>query len=186
MLPVVIGGAVLVVGVLAWLSVGKNQARQDLEHSQTRLNNAIKKMSCEIRQARQWVNDSKNFEHHIALYQASVALSKSHYKDYALYKELVAIIKAKRDEFTTKIGELKQLKQMLIGQACQAVSAELNQYYIWLDEVKAELARLHDKKAELLAQIRQINHNTHAIKCILRDKCGHGGRVWYERRFGND
>lgn len=186
MLPVVIGGAILAVGVLAWLSAGENKARQSFERSQTKLNNAIQEMNHEIHHARKRANDSKNFECHIALYHASVAQSKSHYADYEVYKELVATVKAKKEDFGRQIGKFKRLVQLARGENKRLYRDELAKYYTWHNEAKTELGRLYAKKDELLAQVRQINRNTHAIKCILRDKCGRGGRVWYERKFGDD
>jgi hypothetical protein len=34
----------------------------------------------------------------------------------------------------------------------------------------------------LLGQVRTLNHNTHALKLQIRNNCGYGGRVWFERR----
>lgn len=30
--------------------------------------------------------------------------------------------------------------------------------------------------------LRQTNQNTRELKTTIRDKCGRGGRMWYERK----
>lgn len=182
MVPVLVGGAI-VIGVFAWLSAGENKARQEFEHSQERLKSQLKDMNRDLKRAKHYANESLRFEKHIALYYASIAQANSQYKDYEAQKHLVKLVKAKRVELGTKIGELKALKQTLKGKERQKVVAELNMCYEWLEQIKAEQSRLYDKKADLLEQLRQINHNTHEIKCYLRKNCGKGGRNWYKQKF---
>lgn len=183
MLPWIIGGAVAL-GVCAWLSLCENNARQELENTQHRAKTRLNAMSREMSHARTMADGSVRFEKYIALYGASIELSKSQHQDYQLYKKLVKTVKAKRDDIGQKIGELKAQRDIAKGKARQAVRDELAKMYDWLDEIKAELTRLHDKKAELLEMVRQTNQNTHELKLAIRDKCGRGGRRWYERRFG--
>lgn len=182
MVPVLVGGAI-VIGVLAWLSVCENKARQEFEHSQERLKSQLKDMNRDLKRARRYANESLRFEKHIALYYASIAQANSQYKDYEAQKHLVNLVKAKRVELGIKIGELKALKQMLKGGERRKVVAELNMCYEWLEQIKAELSRLYDKKADLLEQLRQINRNTHEIKCYLRKNCGKSGKIWYRQNF---
>lgn len=185
MLPVVLIGGAVVLGVYAWLSASENKARQDFEDSQERFNTRLKEMQKETAYARQMADESVRFQKHIALYQASIGNSKSYYQDYDHYKKLVAIIKNKRNEIGNKIGQLKAMKLSAKGQQKQIIADELSKHYGWLDEIKAELTRLYDKKSELLATLRQINQTTHDLKMTIKNTCGRGGRMWYERRFGN-
>lgn len=47
---------------------------------------------------------------------------------------------------------------------------------------QAGAGSLISKKAELLEMLRQTNQNTRELKTAIRDKCGRGGRAWYERK----
>lgn len=185
MLPVVLIGGVVALGVYAWLSASENKARQEFEESQERFNTRLKEMRKETAHARQMANESVRFQKYIALYQASIGNSKIYYQDYDHYKKLVVIIKNKCNEIGNKIGQLKAMKLSAKGQQKQVIAKELNVYYNWLAEAKMELARLYDKKSELLEILRQINQTTHDLKMTIKNTCGRGGRMWYERRFGN-
>lgn len=184
MLPYVIGGAI-VLGVFAWLSASENEARQEFEESQTRLKTRLKEMQQETAHARKMADESVRFQKYIALYQASVANGESYYKDYTYYKKLIKIIQDKRGEIGYEIGQLKALKNALKGKQRQAVANELSKYRNWFNEIKAELTRLYDKKSELLETLRQINQTKHELRNLIKNTCGRGGRIWYERRFGN-
>lgn len=184
MLPYVIGGAIAL-GVLAWLSSSENQARQEFEDSQARLKTRLYKTQQQITHARQMADENVRFQKYIALYQASVDMSKSYYQDYDNHKKLMATVKNKRNEIGNKIGQLKAMKLSVKGQQRQVIADELSKHYDWLNEIKAELNRLYDKKSELLQMVRQINQNTHNFKMTLKNSCGRGGRMWYERKFVN-
>lgn len=95
---------------------------------------------------------------------------------------MVKTVKTKRDEIGQRIGELKAQRDTAKGEARQVICDELAELYIWLDETKLELDRLYPKKAELLEMLRQTNQNTRELKTTIRDKCGRGGRMWYERK----
>jgi hypothetical protein len=45
-----------------------------------------------------------------------------------------------------------------------------------------ERDRMVVRNENLLHEVRMLNLNTHQIKCQIRDNCGLGGRLWYQRR----
>ena len=181
MLPLIIGGAV-VLGAFAWVSSYENNARQEFESRQHNAKARLNEMSREMKAARKAANDSVRFQKYIVLYGASIEQSKSQYRDYEVYKRMVKTVKTKRDEIGQRIGELKAQRDTAKGEARQVIRDELAELYIWLDEAKLELDRLYPKKAELLEMLRQTNQNTRELKTTIRDKCGRGGRMWYERK----
>lgn len=87
MLPVVLIGGVVVLGVYAWLSASENKARQEFEDSQERFKTRLKEMRTQTAYARQVADESIRFQKYIALYQASIGNSKSYYQDYDHYKK---------------------------------------------------------------------------------------------------
>lgn len=184
MLQVLVGGAI-VLGVFAWLSASENKARQEFEDSQFRLKTRLNEMQQQTTYARETADESLRFQTYIALYKKSVENSQSYYRDYDDHKMLVRTITNKRNEIGNKIGQLKAMKLSAKGQQKQIIADELSKHYGWLDEIKAELTRLYDKKSELLATLRQINQTTRDLKMTIKNTCGRGGRMWYERRFGD-
>lgn len=184
MMPYIIGGAV-VLGVFAWLSHSENEARQAFENSQARLKTRLNQMQQQTAHAYQVADESVRFDKYIALYKASVQNSKSFYKDYDNHKKLTRLVSNKRKAIGEQIGELKAMKKTAKGILKQEITNKLNDCYTFLKEVKKELSRLRSKKDEMLEILRQINNNTHHFKMTLKNSCGRGGRMWYERKFVN-
>lgn len=60
-----------------------------------------------------------------------------------------------------------------------------------LQQLNAFRQKLFDERTataeaneHLLAQVQTLNQNTHALKLHIRERCGHGGRVWFKRIEG--
>lgn len=184
MLQVVLGVAAVAAGAYVWLSEKENESRQKFEKSSKRLKARVKEMDSEISDTKKSVSNEIYFEKYIKLYQASVQNSNAHFLNYKEYKKLVKICRTKRNEIGEQIAQLKEQRQNTSGQQRRQIIEQLNQLYTFIDEIKMELTRLHEKKKELYALLQQINNQTHELKMTIRSQCGYGGYVWYEKRFG--
>ena len=44
-----------------------------------------------------------------------------------------------------------------------------------------ERTQTAEKNEELRRRVRELNRNTQQLKLQIRDNCGHGGRIWFDR-----
>ena len=65
-----------------------------------------------------------------------------------------------KDKLHTEIAELKKLKNFLYE----------------------EQKRNKEEKYKFINQVVEFNNETHGLKEYIRDNCGYGGQIWYERK----
>ena len=66
--------------------------------------------------------------------------------------------------------------------------SERQECYNTLSQLKIVKSYMYDRQNEqikerekLLEKVRAFNNETHDLKLFIRDNCGNGGRVWYDR-----
>lgn len=176
-----IGGAIAAVGILGFLSYDENQAYSRYKSSESDLFKETELRAQQMQAQRASHAYARNFREHIELHHASVQTANALYQHYEAHKNMVKMFRAKQNSLGEHIGMLKAQRDRATGEDKQAIKIELQQYYEYLGEAKAQLVLLYAKKDDLLNKIRDINQQTHAYKLYIRDHCGEKGRAWYAR-----
>ncbi len=188
-----VGLGIAIVGGYLWLSSKENSARKSYYRASERLSRETKERQRDIECVMRNNEYSRDFEKHIVLYKASVQSANACFKTYEQQKQLVKTCQSRLQEFGNRIGELKKQRDELKTRKAKgdksavaplkAIYDELQQTRDFFTQVKEELATLRKVKKSLLTDVRELNKSTHKFKLYIRDNCGRGGRIWYERRF---
>ncbi len=96
-------------------------------------------------------------------------LKKVKTKRWELRKELQIIDKKNRNQVKSE--------RISTAKICQ----ELHIYNDAIDKLYDEIKILSTQKNEFLTDLRELNNRTRQLKESIRDRCGNGGRLWYNR-----
>lgn len=163
MLSVIIAGGVVLLG-LAWLPSKEADERQKLECSHQKLTEETKVLKAQMKRASCHAQIKVQLEAQKAIHAKSIELANAHYQDYERYKQMIASAKKHKQKFGKRIGELKQLRDDSVGKQKAQYRQQLEQMRMFHAQATDELARLYDRKAQLLAQVQQANQITHEAK----------------------
>lgn len=178
-----IGGAIAAVGILGFLSYEENQAYSRYKSTESDLFKETEQREQQMQAQRTQHAYARNFREHIELHYASVQTANALYQHYEAHKNMVKMFRAKQKSLGAHIGMLKAQRDRATGEDKQAIKIELQQYYEYLKQAKAQLVSLYAAKDDLLNKIRKINQQTRAYKLYIRDHCGTQGHDWYARRL---
>ena len=177
-----VAGALIGVGVLAWLSYEEQKACCDYNESVERFNYETKQRQQQITDIYKKSALKKDYYGHLTLYRASITASNKLYQIYDKHKQLVKVFTTYRNTLWDKVCLLKEKRNQSTGSIKKQIIAELQGVYEKLYQVKDELNLLHNEKSKLLSQIRMVNQETHQIKVYIRDNFGVQGYNWYQRK----
>lgn len=86
------------------------------------------------------------------------------------------------DVFKSEIRNMKDAKAKASDfQERKRIKMELDALYSNKDELYAQMGNLDGEISAYRSKLKEFNDRTHDLKLSIRDSCGEGGRIWYER-----
>lgn len=94
-------------------------------------------------------------------------------------------LKGKRKELRTQLKAIKE-RNVRVKDKSKKISTievekELSIYKTAIEKMYMEMGILQEQKNEFQEELKSLNQRTHWLKENIRDRCGHGGMVWYNR-----
>lgn len=166
-----------------------NILESDADNDQRRYHSERKKADRRMRENAQHLQavatrrqESEDFERLCNLHYKSTQIAQLAYnslkKNQQISKGIGIILKkSQRDVSVLQ----KQLEKSNSKKKKQIIQKELDKNYVLLDECKKH-KRINNKTTkELLNKLTQHNSETHQLKLQIRNECGNGGKLWYQR-----
>ena len=183
-----IGGAI----VLSALGVTVYTLNKEEEKSRQRWHKKRKEVKLTIEQHRQRIarhieeaTTTYNFHFLVNLHYSFVVCGNESYKFFndarTTLKGLNKILydtKIYKSELKNKLNQAKKENnyQLLknIYKEIKLLNELRNQLFLERDQIKKQ-------QEELLREVHRLNHQTHKLKILIKERCGEKGRQWYER-----
>lgn len=188
MLPLLIGGALLLTGaaagIYAWLADDTNTAREEYNRVQVQIYNNINELRQQVDEVKRSIHQVYDpFKALMPLYVSSIRTADAAYKaknDIKLtINSTIQAINKTKSEMQEKYATIQKI---VLNSQRQPLYGELSQ----LKQLKQMLYEdLNNSKNELKSfteRVLQFNHETHDLKEYIGHNCGEGGKIWYERK----
>lgn len=191
MLPIIIGGIVAVgtiaAGIYASLANDTNNAREEYNNAKKEYFSSISQLKKEVKEAKAEALHSYNpFEILHPLYVASIKSADKAYKAKSDIKYVISSTYNRIDELKSKMSELyNKTKTQIRYDEKQKIFDELSELKKLKVLMYNDVENSKQDYKDFMDKLLSFNHETHSLKIYIRDNCGHGGRVWYERKQKN-
>lgn len=178
----------LVGGLVAWgiaESEAEKRARKQFERTRAQHSNSINEYRRQIRQYAGEKQDSLEFHRLRQLHWESHRMNQLAWKTYLNGRKsfsgvcrIIREMKKKRREFRSDLsaakecGDSKRIKE--IKGNLRVLNKSIHDFY----EEKSRLAEQNDQFHDDMISLQQA---TAELKYQIRDCCGHGGRIWFEK-----
>lgn len=118
----------------------------------------------------------------MTLYRSSITIADT---AYAAKKNLEEIIHNSYDALNETKRQMQYMfektKERIPQNERKKIHEELAQLKLLKTKMYSTIEGQQQEKNTFQQQVRQFNNNTHYIKEYIRDNCGRGGAIWYQR-----
>ena len=170
-------------GILAYLISDTESAKNDYYTERRKAINTIQELRRKVSETKANIrNECNPFQALRELYVRSIQCANYAYNTQ---KNISFVIKKTFE----RIDEIKDKMSSLYDTAKTASSQnEKDRIHLEIAELKKLKKILYEEqeknksdKENFMTQVREFNNETHALKEFIRDNCGKGGLVWYQR-----
>lgn len=185
MLPWIIGGGALLVGIgklaveimedVAW------EKQQEVRQRSCALAKRVEEHNRELERQLTTSGQAVEFERLRNLHYASHLKAQSMHGVLKDGKQCQRRLDSALRKSVEERDRLRRKAQSAVVAEKQEVRAALHKLQELRKALFEERGRTRGNNAELAAQLKQLNHNTHLLKLQIRDNCGHGGLIWFQR-----
>jgi hypothetical protein len=176
--PVALGAAG---AIYSYFKGEEREAREKWQRDRSRVERSIAEHRHNIEQHLAAAQASYNFQLLRDLHHSSFCVADEAYKlkrdaDRSL-DVMGRMIRDASDRRKTFWGELRDAK----GVEKQRIEDEIRLLNELLAAVRPDFGRVLDEKRAFAAELQKFNSQTRTLKEAIRDRCGAGGREWFER-----
>lgn len=123
-----------------------------------------------------------NFEALRNLYQTSKVLADEAFRRKTELNEFIQkLIQGRKQEIERKhklISEKKELR----GDGRNQMQLEIDKLSKEIEEFTSKIDIATNTKNEFLSKVKSYNRDTSELAILIKDTCGNGGKIWYDRR----
>ncbi len=193
MLPLlIIGAGALAVGsvaaaIYASLAADTNSAREAYNRATRAYYTDVEDLRRDVAQAKAEVYQSFDpFKLMHPLYRQSIATADKAYEAKTEINKIISTTNNRLQEMNIKMHEMwNSISSYSSKTEKKMIHQELKQLKAGKQILKQDIENAKNEREAFLDKVLQFNNETHNLKLFIRDNCGHGGRVWYERKFGD-
>lgn len=190
MLPLLVAGT-LVAGsvagaIYAYLASETNAAREAYNRASETYYSTVEELRKDIAKAKAEIHQSFDpFKLIHPLYRQSVATANKTYEAQTAIRNIIRVTRTQLKEMDSKMREMwESIPTFVCNSQREKIHMELKELKAGKQILKLDIQNSKNECDAFLQKVRLFNNETHDLKLFIRDNCGHGGRVWYERKFG--
>lgn len=183
MLRLALAAGTVAAAILAYFISDTESAKNEFYTERAKSINTIQELRKEIAETKARINSLYNpFLELRALYVRSIQCADFAYRTQKKISFVIKNTYSKTNETSYQMTRLYNDAKAIMSQE------EKNKLHLEIQELKKLKNILYEEQEKnkadrenFMNQVRIFNNETHTLKEFIRDNCGHGGQVWYNR-----
>lgn len=187
MLQYIIGGLAIVtlsaIGIWEHFESETKSAKRDYEKAKIKYFSTVNELRKEINEVKKEIQELYNpFEHLLPLYIRSFKTADDAYKAKSNINNVIKSTYNSINEINNKMNILyTSTKNRISSEEKEKIHLEIQELKQLKQALYADVNNNISERDNFLLKVKQFNNETHKLKLYIRDNCGDGGRIWYER-----